>query len=434
MSQDRRLPFSQRLTRAWDTLLGRYHLPPLFDGEAALADPYRLWGGQDSFSVYNPGKLVTAKGLSIFDEMRRDDQVKASLAFKKQAVLASGWDLCPAKGSGADDEAAAFVCENFNKIEGTLESSLIQVLSALDYGFSITEKVYEERDGRIWLKALKTKRPHPFTFIIDGFGNLKGIQQSGNDLSTLPPEKFLIYRHQYEFGNPYGTSDLDAAYRPWWNKDNAYKWLSMLLEKYGIPPIFALYHQDAYKGQQLDKLKTVLERIQASTVAVIPRNAKDQLELWSPELAGQVSQAFKPAMDMMNQDIARAILMPGFLGVTPDTQGSYARARVIFDMFMFTVEFLRGDLANAVNESVVPQLVALNFTSEPPVFKFKPLTRDEKIALLETWLKMVEGGVVRPQAEDEIHVRERLDFPERLDVLIDPPKGGQQVTKVTRVR
>jgi phage gp29-like protein len=391
------------------------------ESELAFADPYWLFGGRSAFTVYNPGKLPTAQGLRIFDEIRRDDQAKASLAFKKQAVLAPGWDLVPAKGAGEEDEATAFVRDNFDKIEGTLESCLTQVLSALDYGYSITEKVYEESNGKIWLKALKTKKPHPFSFVIDGYGNLKGLNQEGND-AKLPPLKFLIYRYQYEFGNPYGTSDLDAAYRAWWSKNNAYKWLGMLLEKYGIPPVVAMYSPDAFKGAQVDRLKTVLERMQASTVALVPRNTKEQLDFWSPELAGQVSQAFAPAMQMYNQDIARAILMPGFLGVTPDTQGSYARARVTFEMFMFAVEYLRKDLANAVNESVVQQLVALNFATDPPEFKFLPLTNDERIGLLDTWLKFVKEGAVKPTGEDEIYIRERLDFPERLDAMERPPE------------
>lgn len=403
---------TERASRAWDTLRGYKEAPapkPTI-GEIAMADPYWMFGGQGAFQVYNPSKLITAKGMDVIDQMRRDDQVKASLAFKKQAVLATGWEVSPAKGVDESDEATKFVTENFNALEGTLESSLLQVMSALDYGFSVSEKVYEERDGLIWLKAIKTKKPHPFQFKIDGFGNLISLIQQGN--KELPPEKFLIYRHQPEFGNPYGVSDLDAAYRAWWSKDNAYKWLNMMLEKYGVPPIIAMYDPDAFKDGQLNTLKSVLSRLQAATAAMIPRRGKEQLDFYSPELAGQVSQVFTPALQMMNQDIARAILMPGFLGVTPDTQGSYARASIIFDMFMFAIDFLRKDLANAVNESIVQPLVALNFATDAPEFKFLPLTPDEERAYLELWLKMVGQGAVTKQEEDEIHIREKLDFPE----------------------
>jgi phage gp29-like protein len=421
-------PFSTRLSRAWGTLVGTYKNPvvdpkvaekPMF-GERALSDPFRLVGGGPSFTPYNPSKLISLKGYEVFDEMRRDDQVKAAMSFKKQAVLSAGWDVSPPEGSEHDDEKTKFVIENLERLEGTFENALLGIMSALDYGFSISEKVWEEKDGKIHMIALKTKRPHPFHFKIDKFGNVKGLQQDGND-KDLPIEKFLVYQYQSEFGNPYGISDLDAAYRAWWTKNNTYKWLAMLLEKYGIPPLIAMYDPAAYKAGQIDYMKQILEGLQASTVATVPRSNKDELEFFSPELAGQVSQCFIPALSMMNTDIARAILVPGDLGYTPGGEGSFAKAKVIFDVFLFAVEALRRDLANAINENLVQPLIEINYgtTEGYPKFRFLPLTDEQQLARLESWMQMIGAGAVKGQSEDEDHIREALDFPERLIKLDD---------------
>lgn len=409
------LPFSERVSKALAVLTGRYRETPRPSmTEWAYADPYQFWGGQTRFLPYNPSKLVSAKGLEIFDEMRRDDQCKAALLFKKQSVLSAGWEVSPSDGEKASDEVSDFVTEVFDALEGTFENSLLEVMSSLDYGFSVSEKIWGEKEGKIWLTALKTRKPHPFRFEMDPYGNLLKLVQNGNN-RDLDPDKFLIHTYQGEFGNPYGVSDLDAAYRAWWTKNNTYKWLAMLLEKYGIPPMIAMYNPDSFKGGQLDKLKQVLEGMQASTVAVVPRAVKEDLDFYSPQLAGQVSQCFVPAIGMLNQDIARAILMPGDLGYTPsEGGGSYAKAKVVFNIFLFAIEYLANDIANAVNEGLVKPLVDLNYAGKDyPVFRFKPMTDDQQFAKLEQWEKFFKDGTVKGQPEDEDHIRETLDFPVR---------------------
>ena len=65
----------------------------------------------------------------------------------------------------------------------TLESDLYEILSALDYGFSVTEKIIGELTdgpyaGAVALRSLKTRSPHSITFAQDEYGNL-------GDTSTL---------------------------------------------------------------------------------------------------------------------------------------------------------------------------------------------------------------------------------------------------------
>jgi SPP1 gp7 family putative phage head morphogenesis protein len=380
-------------------------------GETAFGNPYHLFAGPP-FREYNPSDLVSRKGLTIYDKMRRDDQIKAAMSFKKHSILAGGWDIVSPEMAPEKWKPAELVEKRLKKIEGGFENTLLQLLTALDYGYSITERVWKDDNGA-YLAALKTRAPHQMEFISDVFGNVTGLEQNAR---PLPMDKFVLYSYATEFSNHYGTSDLEAAYRAWWTKDNAYKWMAMLLERMGIPPIFALYNADDYKGDQLSKLKTIMLRMQAATTGIIPRGDKDSMELWSPELAGQVSTVFIPAMDMFNRDIARAILMPGLLGATPDdAEGSYARAQVHFDVFMLVIEHVRRELQELVNAQIVAQIVAVEVgpLEEPPRFEFRPLTDDVRIDLMESWGKMVDADIVKRQGEDEKHIRKQLKFPER---------------------
>ncbi len=410
------------------TLVKEYREPPRSVrsrlGEIAFADPLGLYGGRAGFKSYNPSALVTRKGLQIYDEMLRDDQIKAALAFKTSAVTATGWKVESPPEKGEDWEQRRFIEDQLKAVPGTFEDAVGGILTALRYGYSTTEIVYEpitngEWKGKVGLAALKARSPHSITFDVDEYGNIMPdgvIQMHRHDVGErrLPRDKFILYVYESEFGNPYGRSDLEACYRSFWTKDNAYKYLGMMLERYGIPPLFAMYNPEMYDSGQINALKEIFGSLQAATSGLIPRSAPENLEIWAPQLAGQVGGVFIPALEMLNRDIARALLMPGLLGVTPDQLGSFARAKVIFDVFLLVVEKLRMDLEEVINEQLVEPLATLNFSGdELPRFVWLPLSEDDQGQLLKTWGELLGAGAVTAQMDDEAHIRELLEFPER---------------------
>jgi len=380
--------------------------------EVSRADPYYLYGGAPT--PYNPSELISTKGYIVIDQMRRDDQVKAALAFKKQSVLATGWQVKVPEGQPTDWEPKVELERMLWGVQGGLNRALKEILSALDYGFSCTEKVWHEVDGKVRVKKLAVRKPHDVTLGTDPAGNLTKIEQRGKE---LPLEKMILYTYDYEFSNYYGRSDLEAAHRAWWTKKNAYQWMSMLLERLGIPPIYALYDHNAYTPAQQAKLIEILESLQAASVGAIPRSDPKDLEMWAPELAGQVSSVFVPALQMLNQDISRALLMPGLIGMTSDaTTGSLARSQVHFDVFLLVLEAIRSDLQDLVNEQIIDDALLFNFgemgDDEKPYFEFMPLSDDVRLDILEKWGALVDGKVVTPTDADESHIRTSVKFPE----------------------
>jgi len=393
--------------------------PKVSTGEVMAFDASEMLFGSRAKSIvrYNPSVLVTRKGLAVIDKMRKDDQIKAATVFKKSTVLATGWEIVSPEGMPDDWEPTEFVKNNLLTMDGTFERRLMDILTALDYGYSITEKVWKARDNKIVLNAIKTKRPHDVEFATDQFGNLTAIQQMTHD---MPIDKFILYTYDMEFQNWYGNSDLEAAYRAWWSKDNSYKWLAMLLERLGIPPIFALYDSSFYSNENLTQLQKVLENMQAATVGSIPKSeSKDggkSIEFWTPELAKNVADVFIPALDMYNKDIARAILMPGLLGMTPDDNvGSNARSEVHFDVFMLVIDRIRNEISEYVmQEQIIKPLIDLNFTvKEYPKFKFLPLDDELRLEVFDKWRTLADSNIVKSTSQDEIHIRKSLKFPER---------------------
>ena len=417
--------------------------PPM--GEIAFSDPRRLLFPYGYSSPYNPSQLVTRKGLEIFDKMMKDDQVKASITFKKMAAVSSGWEIVSPSDQPEDwdvSEFAKWALNNMKSVEdgilgGSVTDALIEMLDAIVYGYSITEKNYGivehgEYSGMIRYDSLKSKRPHDFGFKVDQFGNLdsEGILQYQGGIGTkpLPRSKFVVYVYGHKFSNWYGESDLESTYRPWWLKDNAYKWLAMLMERLGIPPVFGLYNPDHYNKAQQDDLKNIFKNLQAATFGVIPRKNADDLEIKVVEAADNANRVFIPALAMLNSDIARSILMPGHMGLTPDESvGSYAKSKKVFDVFMMVVDHIRQELEGVVNCQVVRPLMDYNFAglASYPAFKFLPLTDEIRTDLFDKWMQAVAADTVVRQPEDETHIRSVLGFPTKDPSMPEAVKSAQ---------
>lgn len=424
------MPFNPR--KAWTALFGaeeKDKLPAADMGEVAFADIVRRMYGdpKKAFPVYNQNEVASKKGIRHFTKMARDDQVKAALALKRYAVTAGGWTVNSPQGKGRDWEPTKFVTENFNELNSTLEGAMDGILSKFAYGFSLTEKVWAERDNMVWLQDLKTRHPFGINFEQDAYGNILEIKQAWGATvggQPLPPEKFMLCVHDGLFSNPYGQSDLESAYRPWWIKENSYKWMAILLEKMGIPPIFISYDSNAIKGQVLTDLKSIMTNLQAATSALLPRGTtKETIDFWAPELAGNVATVFAPAIQMLNGDIARAILLPGLLGLTPDTNvGSQARSNVHFNVFMLIVERERRYAEIQLNRRVVRDLVDYNFAglgNDRPYVQLLAMSAEKQVELFKIWSQMVKDSTVSKQIDDEKHLRTSLRMPEMADETIE---------------
>lgn len=369
---------------------------------------------------YNPDTLVSRKGLEVYDKMRLDDMVKASLTLKKFATLAPNYKILPADGSKKAEEIANFVAYTIDNMEGSMNDALFQILTALDYGFSITEINYEMYDigefsGKIGIKNLKTKQPRYYSFAIDKYSNLlkDGLAYNiDGEQKRLPTNKFLIFSYQKEFGNHYGTADLRPAYRGYWSKDTIIKFWNIYLERFANPTVVGKYRSNDPNSKT--NLRQILDGLTAKTSIT---HRMDEFDIDFLEPSRSATQDFKEAINYYDKTIARSILIPDRLVAEGET-GAYSQAKVHFDVFLFVLAKLRQDLEEVVmNEQLIKRLVGINYgnVTEMPKFKFNPIAKTDEPAK--------EEPVVEEEDKEEVTVEEEVKENAIADIDFRPTAG-----------
>jgi SPP1 gp7 family putative phage head morphogenesis protein len=379
---------------------------------------------------YNPDTLCAGNNYNTYDEMRHDDQVKAALSLKKDMVIGTGWMVkCD------NEEAKEYIEKNLRNLNDMgLESSFDEVLrdflSAYDYGFSLGEVIFGLGEDNLYLvKSIKVRPPHSFRFDVDKFGNVSNVIQSTDaGEKTLDPNIFLHFAYQMEWSNPYGTSDLKAAFTPWKIKKFAIRFYAKFLERFVSPIIHGSYEGN---GNAVDgeAVYGILNSIQNSTVLVTPDNVK--VNFIQPDKGG--SDVYERAINHLDLKIARAVLMPDLLGMSGEKTagGAYALGEKQFQLFLATIKKERELLARKITQKIINPLANANWGIEAE-FSFVPYSAGDEMEMAKLWIEAVKTGKFEPTDEEINHIRKISKFPEgeverpEKSAIASPAAGRQE--------
>ena len=363
---------------------------------------------------YNPDDLVihTGDGVRIYQDMLRDPYVKGALNLKKFGVSRLPTKILPASESERDHEIAKFVEWNLENMETPLLDMLWGVMDSVDSGYSISELVWQmilsgRFQGKIGFKAIKSKDPFVYSFKIDDFGNILYVyQRYGSTVATrdeedlnidpsrLDKEKFAIMSFMPKYSNPYGSSDLRAAYRAFFIKDWAWKFRSIFMEKYGMPPI-AGFFPNGTPQERIDKMLEVLESIQNDTAIAIP----DDLKIEILELARSGPTEYERAIADLNKEILIGIL-GSFMAVEEGKRtGARAAGQVHMEVSKFFIEHLAGAVQETMNRQIIRKLVDVNFIVDGayPKWVFDVSDVSRLLSEIKIDQTLVELGVQLPE-------------------------------------
>ncbi|CAN5410799.1 hypothetical protein BH11ARM2_BH11ARM2_35540 [soil metagenome] len=316
-------------------------------------------------SPYGQGPLDAA----TTDEMERDSMVQTALTVKRLGVLAAPWHLND-DGSPEGKRRREFVQEAFARMEGSPDTLLGAAMDAFSRGWSVQELVYEEANGRIWLKAALPQDPSRFALELDPVGGLAALRLElpGEEPRRLDPAKFAIYRHRPGYGRPRGLSDLEAALPHWRAKGELSDAWAQHLRKFASPTVVGKFARTVTAAEQ-ESLFSALRNLARNRVVVHPDDV--EITRFGGDEGG--GAGFLEAIEFHNREIARAILGQTLATDEGRRVGSLALGKVHLQVMLLQLEAIRRELADSVmTEQVIRPLIELNFGPGPiPRFEFE---------------------------------------------------------------
>ncbi len=348
-----------------------------------------------------------------YETMVNDDQVSACLQLKKDLILGSGFSFVPEDESQAvmADELMEYIGEHLEN-DQTLDDKLEGILTASEFGLSITEPLFKTLDNnQLVLKDLKTRHPNTFLLHQDDYGNVTRFQQQGpSGCIDIEPKKLIHYVNKSRFQNPYGTSDLRSCYQPWFAKVEIIKYFSIFLEGNAKPIPVAKYPINSPKGTA-DSLLDIIKDFQVKTAIAIPKEV--EIEFLQTTNKGE---AYHLAINLFNMFIGRSLFVPDLMGMSGSetSGGSFALGKEQMNIFFMHINRRRKALEKIINKRLVWPLVQWNYGNIPnyPKFKFNPLDDEAALGLAKVWLEAVKGKTYLPNDSEIQHFRKLVKFPE----------------------
>jgi len=370
---------------------------------------------------YNPDDLAGRKGLKIYSAMMNDEQVKAVMQFKRDAITSRGWTFAYETDSELSDDEKANRIYVFNKIiermRGSFEDALNAIAKGRQYGFSMTEIVYDNVEcmGRqyIGLNTLKPRDVTTFVFHTDPYGEVEKVLQKVAAVEVeIELSKFVHYVHAPEEDLIYGQSDLRQAYRSWYVKDQIIKLYATFLERFAGG--FAVVQLDGSRvvspdSKEYKKLQSIIENIRNMSGMILPPGVNFDVKMPS------TTSEYREALTYFDIAIAKSLLVPNLLGLShAGNTGSFSQSQTQLEAFFWTLNADTRRLESCLQEQLFKKLGDMNWgDGDYPVFRFRPATKDNVRWLVDTWAILTQQKAVETTAEDEAHLRKLLDMPAR---------------------
>ncbi|MFZ5998217.1 MAG: phage portal protein family protein, partial [Nitrospirota bacterium] len=308
----------------------------------------------------NPDEVLEETGLAldVYRKMLLDARIVSLLEIRKAEVLGFPYFLLPGNTTPEAQKIADDVSSILKRVN--LYQGLKELLAAMDFGFALSEVVWEPPvNGRWYPRGLKSLKQERFLFKPDGTPVLveRGIKKPLDD-----PYKFIVHRHNSAAENPYGSAVLKACYWPWIFKKAGWRFWLTASEKFGVPTVLALFDtDDEEKARERAKmLAEMLSGIQ-SDAAVALANVKEVTTL---EVKGDLS-SFHVLIQACDTQMAYAITGQS-LATNEAKYGTKAQGEVQEKKEQSITKGDARQLAYTLNETLISWITILNYGPDAP--------------------------------------------------------------------
>ena len=361
----------------------------------------------------------------VFDKMRRSDpKIKMILSAMKNPIKSATWEVVEKGDTTREGEIQKAFIEHvlFHDLGKTWKQFLHEALSMIDFGYSVFEITYKAQLNHEVFGSYNGVRSIAFRsqrtierWNVNKHEELMSISQyafgDGQKVINIPSKYLLHFAIDKEGNNFEGISILRPCYGPWLRKNTFLKLIAAGVEKYAIPiPILKIpegkQSSEEYKNALNAMKKYVSHQCNYLTV---PHG-------WDIELKNNPFDASKirDVIDRENVEMVNAALA-NFLELGQSGSGSYALSFDLSDFFLGGLEYVAEQIAETINNQLIPKLIELNFPNQKQLVELKVSGISDRAGeeLSKIVSTLVQSGVFTADDRLEDSLRKRFGLPDR---------------------
>lgn len=294
------------------------------------------------------------KGVTLYDEIRRDPHAHAVLQKRALGVTSREWRVDAASDRRVDKRAAEVVEAALKAID--FDRLTRGLLGAVLYGYAIAEVIWEVRDG-LWMPArTKVRRQRRFRFTVDGEPRLI-TREKTLDGEALPDRKFIVHRYALDYtdDDPYGLGLGSTLFWPAWFKRQVLGHWLRATERYAEPDLKLSYEGNYSKETETQLLASAAMRAGNKVLALPSTTTADLLEAANSGGSDALGALSRYLDDMMSEAV---------LGETLTTNVGASGSRALGDVHNeIRVEINKADadlLSATLNDTLVRWIIDVN--------------------------------------------------------------------------
>ncbi|MDR2582072.1 MAG: DUF935 domain-containing protein [Fibromonadaceae bacterium] len=327
----------------------------------------------------NPDTVLREQGgrIQVYRDMK--DGHLGSVRRKRHAGVSSkSWSL--QSGQGSYEKARSVETHLWNI---GLRDAIKQMMKALDFGYQVTEIVWENVNGMLLPSMLIDKPQELFRFSKAG-----ELEFTNEKNGPIPPYKFLLVRNNATSGNPYGEALLSECFYPLAFKKGGLQFWLMFAEKFGLPKAVGKIPPSSSQTE-IDNLTKVLYGLVRDACAVISDNGS--IELLESKTSGTLP--YESIVRWADREMSKAFLGETLTTEQTDSGGTRALGEVHNDV---RAELTTDDCAmvEAAFNTLLKWIWEINWPldAEIPWFQFAQ-PKDMQTGELERDKKLYDLGI-----------------------------------------
>lgn len=400
------------------------------------------------------------KAMRVYKEMGLNDSTVAALLITIEMLFRRiKWMIdLPTELRGVEEaeKQRDFIQQClFEDMSNSFDDVISNIMTMLQYGYSIFETVYKVRDGKeslfndgkIGIKKISfIPQDTRYRWDIKNNGEILAFEQQApqsGEIHVIPYSKCLHFKCKSANENPEGKSILRGAYRPWYflKRTQDYESIGVERELNGVPVVRVpnsllkqAQSQDPTALQALEAYKKIARDLKANSQSgvVIPsdpfsdsegkHSSFRQVDIDLLSNRGTRAMDTDKIIQRYQQDIARSVIA-SFIMLGSNERGSFALAESQTSLFLAAIEAWTEVIASEFNKKQIPFLININGMNPDymPYIRpgeLQPQTFDN---LASSIMKLAQAGMpLFPDAVLENYIREKGGLP-----MLDPDYDGQ---------